>query len=195
MWLAKRPSCPAISCSWAATRLASMVAFLISLAFCFNLSSFSCKSFSFFQILSFFPLFLWLLGSCALQILPLGIAVIMINPPVITFLLFVNLSFPGLYDNVIWWAHPFKQKASYLNKMLKALSHQELRRQSRKQVRERREGNFAVGEWGGLRRWPVSTRFDAIMVPFGWALRVFCYLKMLLALSKNLIPGFWAVWL
>ena len=32
------------------------------------------------------------------------------------------------------------------------------------------------------------------MVPFGWALRVFCYLKMLLAISKNLIPGFWAVW-
>ena len=46
MWLAKRPSCPAISCSWAVTRLASVVAFLISLAFCFNLSSFSCKSFS-----------------------------------------------------------------------------------------------------------------------------------------------------
>ena len=47
--VAKRPSCPAISCSWAATCLASMVAFLISLAFCFNLSSFSCKSFSFFS--------------------------------------------------------------------------------------------------------------------------------------------------
>ena len=46
MWLAKRPSCPVISCSWAATRLASMVTFLIFLAFCLNLSSFSCKSFS-----------------------------------------------------------------------------------------------------------------------------------------------------
>ena len=41
--------------------------------------------------------------------------------------------------------------------MLKALSHQELRRQSRKQVREGSEGNFAVGEWGELRRQPVST--------------------------------------
>ena len=49
MWLAKRPSCPVISCSWAATRLASVVAFLISLAFYFNLSSFSCNSFSFFS--------------------------------------------------------------------------------------------------------------------------------------------------
>ena len=49
MWLAKRPSCPAISCSWAATRLASMVAVLISLAFCFNFASFSCRSFSFFS--------------------------------------------------------------------------------------------------------------------------------------------------
>ena len=36
IWLAKRPSCAAISCSWAATRLASMVAFLISVAFCTN---------------------------------------------------------------------------------------------------------------------------------------------------------------
>ena len=47
MWLAKRPSCPAISSSWAATRLASTVAFLISLAFCINFSSFSFSSFSF----------------------------------------------------------------------------------------------------------------------------------------------------
>ena len=56
MWLAKRPRCPAISCSWAATRLASTVAFLISLAFCINFSSFSFSSFSFFSN-SFFPLF------------------------------------------------------------------------------------------------------------------------------------------
>ena len=48
MWLAKRPSCPAISCGWAATRLASMVALLIYLAFCFNFSSFSFFSNSFF---------------------------------------------------------------------------------------------------------------------------------------------------
>ena len=53
MWLAKRSSCPAISCSWAATRLASIVVLLISIAFCFHLSSFSCNSFSFFSI-SFF---------------------------------------------------------------------------------------------------------------------------------------------
>ena len=53
IWLAKRPSCPTISCSWAATRLASMVAFLISVAFCINFSSFSFSSFSFFSI-SFF---------------------------------------------------------------------------------------------------------------------------------------------
>ena len=49
MWLAKQPSCPAISCSWAVTGLASMVAFLISLAFCINFSSFSFRSFSFFS--------------------------------------------------------------------------------------------------------------------------------------------------
>ena len=48
MWLAKRPSCPAISSSWAAPRLASTVAFLISLAFCINFSSFSFVSKSFF---------------------------------------------------------------------------------------------------------------------------------------------------
>ena len=30
---------------------------------------------------------------------------------------------------------------------------------------------IAVREWGGLRRKPVSTRFDLIMVPFDWALR------------------------
>ena len=53
MWLAKRSSCPAISCSWAATRLASIVVLLISIALCFNLSSFSWNSFSFFSI-SFF---------------------------------------------------------------------------------------------------------------------------------------------
>ena len=41
MWLAKRSSCPSISCSWEATRLASIVVLLISIAFCFNLPSFS----------------------------------------------------------------------------------------------------------------------------------------------------------
>ena len=45
MWLDKRLSCPAISCSWAATHLASIAAPPISLAFCFNFSSFSCKQF------------------------------------------------------------------------------------------------------------------------------------------------------
>ena len=49
IWLAKRPSCPAISCSWAATRLASMVAFLISVAFCTNFFFFSFSSFSIFS--------------------------------------------------------------------------------------------------------------------------------------------------
>ena len=136
MSLAKRSSCRAISCSWAATRLAFLVIPFLS-----------------FQFLSSLLLFLWPLRSYVLQFTPPGTAVKMISPPTITFLLIVNLSFPCLYDNEIWWAHPFKQKASYLNKMLKALSHQEVRRQSRKQVREGREGKIiAVGEWGGLRR-------------------------------------------
>ena len=101
MWLAKRPRCPAISCSWAATRLASMVALLISLAFCFNFSSFSCKSFSFFSN----SLFLSSVSIAARQLRTSnsssGDSCKMINPPIITFLLFVSLSFSGLYDNVI----------------------------------------------------------------------------------------------
>ena len=64
IWLAKRPSCPAISCSWAATRLASMVAFLISVAFCTNFSSFSFSSFSFF----FYSFFLSSVSIAARQL-------------------------------------------------------------------------------------------------------------------------------
>ena len=100
MRLAKRSSCPAISCSWAATHLASIVVLLISIAFCFNLSSFSCNSFSFFSISFFLFSISMVLGSYVLQFPPPGTAVKMINPP-LTFLLIVNLSFPGLYDNEI----------------------------------------------------------------------------------------------
>ena len=32
---------------------------------------------------------------------------------------------------------------------------------------------------------PVSIRFDAIMVPFSWALRAFCYFKMPFAFPEN----------
>ena len=67
--------------------LQSMVAFLISLAFVSIFLPFLANPFLSCQILSSFPLFLWLLGSYALQILPLGIAIKMINPLIITFLL------------------------------------------------------------------------------------------------------------
>ena len=76
IWLAKRPSCPTISCSWAATRLASTVAFLISVACCTNLSSFFLQSVLFpsFLILSSFFLSLLQLGNCGLLAPPLGTA-------------------------------------------------------------------------------------------------------------------------
>ena len=184
MQFATWSSSPAISCSWAATRLASIVVFLISFAFCFNFllflstlflfpqflfflsfccnfSSFSFNSFFFPQFLFFFLFvlnfllfpsthFLFMqfhfsfLPSRLLQgsfwsssLLP-GIAVKVSNPPIIIYLLLLTYLTLVYTINKIWWAHPLKQKTSYLNKKLKALSHQELRRQSGKQFGEGR---------------------------------------------------------
>ena len=102
----------------------------------------------------------------------------------------VNLSFRGLYDNEIWWAHPLKRKASYLNKMLKALSHQELRKQSREQVREGREGKNSRR---GMRRVTEITCFHMFRRRYStiW-LSPTCLLllKDTFYFSKNLIPEF-----
>jgi len=101
MWLAKQSSRPANSCSWAATLLASIVVLLISIAFCFNRSPFSCNSFSFGSISFFLSSISMAARQLRTSISSPGTAVKMINPPIITFLLIVNLSFPGLYDNEI----------------------------------------------------------------------------------------------
>ena len=77
MWLAKRPSCPAISCSWAATRLASTVAFLISLAFFLTIF----PPFLSFRILFSSLLFLLQPGNFGPQSPLLGTAAKAINPP------------------------------------------------------------------------------------------------------------------
>ena len=105
----------------------------------------------------------------------------------------VNLSFRGLYDNEIWWAHPLKRKASYLNKMLKAFSHQELRKQSREQVREGREGKNSRR---GMRRVTEITCFHTFRRHYStiW-LSPKCplLLKDVFYFSKNLIPEFCVV--
>jgi len=142
MRLAKWSSCQAISCSWAATRLASIVVLLISfafcfnfllflstlflfpqfrffLSFCFNFSSFSFNWFSF----SSSSFFLSSISIAARQfrspsLLP-GIAVKVSNPLIIICLLLLTFLTPVYTINKIWWAYPLKQKHPISTKSLK----------------------------------------------------------------------------
>ena len=95
----------------------------------------------------------------------------------------VNVSFRGLYDNEIWWAHPLKRKASY----------QQLRKQSREQVREGREGKNSRR---GMRRVTEITCFHMFRRHYStiW-LSPTCLLllKDTFYFSKNLIPEFCVV--
>ena len=98
IWLAKQSSCPAISCSWAATRFASVTVFLISFAFCFNLSSFpfnSLSSLSISFLSSISAQSQWLPVSSLLPFLLPGITVKMTNPPIIICLLLLTYLTPS----------------------------------------------------------------------------------------------------
>ena len=138
IWLAKRSSCPAISGNWASTRLASITVFLILVCFLFYpfFFSFQFLLFSFNFLFNF--LFPFSIEMAARQLLtsisssgdscknkePTHNNVLLLTylTPVYTII---------KYDELILQNY----NHSILTKMLKALSRQELRKQSRKQVR------------------------------------------------------------
>ena len=165
----------------------------MSIAFCFNFSSFSCNSFSFLSI-SFF------LSSISMAVRQLLTSISSSRgccksdyPSYYNLSTIVNLFFRGLYDNEIWRAHPLKRKASYINKMLQAFTHQELRKQSREQVREGRKGKNSRR---GMRRVTEITCFHTFWRHYStiWlSPTCFLLLKDAFYFSKNLIPEFFVV--
>ena len=94
IWLAKKSSYPAISCSWAATLFASITVFLISFAFVLTFLLFLSTLSLLFQFPFSSAQSQWLPVSSLLPFLLPGIAVKMSNPPIIICLLLLTYLTP-----------------------------------------------------------------------------------------------------
>ena len=103
----------------------------------------------------------------------------------------VNLSYPHLYNNKIWCpSSSFKTKSILSQQNVENL----VSSGAQKAIKETGQGrggkvstnkNSRRGMGRVSEKRPVSICFNAIMVPFSWALCAFCYFKMPFAFPEN----------